>query len=90
MPLAVNVEPDKGGPGTQVTLEAEEFDVEQFSEEVKAYVQGQPFTQKLKPAEEEGKFKTQLTVPMGAPYGTYKIKFKSSNGEESTKKFKVK
>jgi len=30
MPLAVTIDPDKGSPGTQVTLEAEEFDVEEW------------------------------------------------------------
>ena len=87
--LTVNMDPEQGSSGTRVTIEVEESGVDEYSDFISAEVTGQPFYKKLEPSDEKGKFKTEATVPMGAPAGTYNIKFKSQNGEEETKEFKV-
>ena len=93
MPLSAKINPKAGGPGTKVEITVEEYDVEEYSDYIKATVSGQPVTKRLRPGDEKGIFKTEATVPMGAYYGTYKINLKSvgkEETEETTVTFKIK
>ena len=88
MPLNVNIKPPEGSPGSKVTLEVEEFDIENRSDYVRATVVGQAISRKLT-LDEDGKFSTETTIPWGAPSGTYQIEFESSNGEKIRKEVEI-
>lgn len=86
MALHVDIDPAEGKAGSKVKMKVTQTNVEEYSDYTKLIAIGQPYTKRLNPADEEGVFVGEGTVPYGAYPGKYNLKVKTVGGtEEETK-----